>query len=350
MGTDALPLDRAAIKDVAELETLLSEPPSFLVDVLRTIPGDIAVLGVGGKMGPTLARMAKRASIAAGSPRRVFGVARFSSPALPSELESWGVEPIRADLLDREAYSRLPDAPNVVYMAGMKFGATGQESLTWAMNAHIPALVSERYRDARIVAFSTGNVYGLSPVDAGGSKEEDPLEPAGEYAMSCLGRERIFEHFSRTSGVRLVLVRLNYATELRYGVLVDVAQRVYAGVPVPLAMGYLNAIWQGDACAMSLAALAHTSSPPFVLNIAGPELLSVRRIAEDFALRMNRPVVFQGSESPDALLSNSRRALDLFGPPRVSPDRMVTWIADWVARGGDTLGKPTHFEERSGRF
>src|SRR5215210_1561766 len=186
MGTDAQPLGRAAIADVEELETRLSEPPSFLVDALRTIRGDIAVLGVGGKMGPTLARMAKRASIAAGTDRRVFGVARFSSPALPSQLESWGVEPMRADLLDRAAYSRLPDAPNVVYMAGMKFGATGQESLTWAMNAHIPALVSERYKDARIVAFSTGNVYGLTPVAAGGSREEDAPDPAGEYAMSCL--------------------------------------------------------------------------------------------------------------------------------------------------------------------
>lgn len=344
------PTSRDSIADVAELEDLLSEPSESSVNVLGAIPGDIVVLGVGGKMGPTLARMAKRASLLAGVERRVFGVSRFSSSSLERHLQSWGVETIRADLLDRASYARMPDAPNVVYMAGMKFGATGQESLTWAMNAHIPALVSERYRDSRIVAFSTGNVYGLSPVTAGGSQEDDALNPAGEYAMTCLGRERIFEHFSRTSGMRVALLRLNYATELRYGVLVDIAQRIHAHERVPLAMGYLNAIWQGDACAMSLAALAHTASPPLVLNIAGPELLSVRTIAGELGARLNRRVVFEGIESGDALLSDGRRALDLFGHPRVTPDRMLAWIADWIDRGGHTLGKPTHFEERSGRF
>jgi nucleoside-diphosphate-sugar epimerase len=341
---------RASIADVTELEDLLSDPTEASVNVLRDIPGDIVVLGVGGKMGPTLARMAKRASLASGVDRRVFGVSRFSAPGLEARLQSWGVETVEADLLDRASYARLPDAPNVVYMAGMKFGATGQESLTWGMNVHIPALVSERYRDSRIVAFSTGNVYGLSPITAGGSKEHDALNPAGEYAITCLGRERMFEHFSRTSRLQVVLLRLNYATELRYGVLVDIAQRVHARQPVPLAMGYLNAIWQGDACAMSLAALAHTASPPVVLNIAGPDLLSVRTIAEDLGVRLDRPVVFDGIESGDALLSDGRRALELFGSPRVTPERMLTWIADWVARGGTTLGKPTHFEERSGRF
>jgi hypothetical protein len=342
--------DTTVIADVAQLDDLLSEPSDACVDHLRTVPGDIVVLGVGGKMGPTLARMAKRASVRAGVERRVFGVARFSSPAVETQLRSWDVEPVRADLLDRASYARLPDAPNVVFMAGMKFGATGQESLTWAMNAHIPALVSERYRDSRIVVFSTGNVYGLSPVAAGGSKEEDVLHPAGEYAMSCVGRERIFEHFSRTWNIPMVLLRLNYATELRYGVLVDLAQRVLARQPVPLAMGYLNAIWQADACSISLAALAHTASPPRVLNIAGPELLSVRAVAEDLGVRLNRPVTFDGVESPDALLSDGRRAFDLFGRPRVTPDQMLAWIAAWVARGGDTLGKLTHFEDRSGRF
>jgi nucleoside-diphosphate-sugar epimerase len=247
-------------------------------------------------------------------------------------------------------YAGLPDAPNVVFMAGMKFGATGQESLTWAMNAHLPALVADRYRNSRIVAFSTGNVYGLSPVTRGGSREDDPLNPAGEYAMSCLGRERMFEHFSRTAGTRVALIRLNYATELRYGVLVDIAERVYRERSVPLAMGHLNAIWQGDACAMSLQAMAHASSPPCVLNVAGPELLSVRRVAEDFGARLQKEVRFEGVESADALLSDARRAYELFGYPHVTAAQMMAWIAGWLAGRGETLGKPTHFEERAGRF
>lgn len=340
----------AVIADVAELEDLLSEPSDATIDVLRAHPGDIVVLGAGGKMGPTLARMAKRASDRAGSARRVIGVSRFSSSGLEHRLRSWGVETMRADLLDRSCYAGLPDAPNVVFMAGMKFGATGQAALTWAMNAHLPSLVSDRYRNSRIVAFSTGNVYGLSPVTRGGSREDDPLEPAGEYAMSCVGRERMFEHFSRSSGTPVTLLRLNYATELRYGVLVDIAERVFAERPVPLAMGYLNAIWQADACGMSLQALAHASSPPCVLNIAGPELLSVRRVAEDFAARFGQAVRFEGLESADALLSDARRACELFGYPRVTSGQMIAWIAGWVARNGKTLGKPTHFEERAGRF
>jgi nucleoside-diphosphate-sugar epimerase len=335
------------IETVEELDALLSEPSDATIAALRNVPGDIVVLGVGGKMGPTLARMAKRASDPG---RRVFGVSRFSSRGLPAQLASWGIEPIEADLLDRAVYGRLPDAPNVVYMAGMKFGTSGQESLTWAMNAHLPALVCERYASSRIAAFSTGNVYALTPAASRGSRESDPPAPIGEYAMSCLARERIFEHFSRTRGTPVAVLRLNYATELRYGVLVDIAQRVHAGEPVPLAMGHLNAIWQGDACAMSLRALAHASSPPFVVNIAGPDVLRVRALAEALGARLGKPVRFDGAEAPDALLSDSRRACDLFGPPRVRVDQMLAWIAEWTQRGGATLGKPTHFEERSGRF
>jgi nucleoside-diphosphate-sugar epimerase len=341
---------RATISDVAELEDLLSDPAEPTVQALRTLEGDVVVLGVGGKMGPTLARMVKRASSLTGVARRVIGVSRFSASALEQRLQSWGVETIRADLLDSASYANLPDAPNVVYMAGMKFGATGQEALTWAMNAHLPALMCERYRDSRIAAFSTGNVYGLSAVPHGGSSESDALNPAGEYAMSCVGRERIFEYFSRSFGTRMTLLRLNYATELRYGVLVDIAERVYTGRAVPLAMGYFNAIWQGDACGMSLQALALAASPPFVINIAGPELLSVRQVAEAFGARWAKPVRFEGVESADALLSDARRAHDLFGSPRVTADRLITWIADWIARRGETLGKPTHFEERGGHF
>jgi len=334
----------------AELDDLLSEPTPGAVDAMRRLSGDIVVLGVGGKMGPTLARMAKRASLLAGADRRVFGVSRFSSPQLPRLLQSWGIETVEADLLDPASPARLPDAPNVIYMAGMKFGTTGQEPLTWAMNAYLPAVVCQRYRRSRIAAFSTGNVYGLTPVRSGGSSEHDPLNPIGEYAMSCVGRERMFEYFSRALGVPVVLLRLNYAVEMRYGVLVDIAQRVHAGLPVPLRMGYLNAIWQGDACAMSLQALAHAAAPATALNIAGPEPLSVRAIAEHFAARFGRRATFDGVESDDALLSDARRSHELFGRPLVGAGQLMDWIAEWIGRGGETLGKPTHFEDRAGRF
>jgi nucleoside-diphosphate-sugar epimerase len=343
-------LVKTSIHDVDELEELLSEPTPGVVRDLARLEGDIVVLGVGGKMGPTLARMAKRVADAAGIARRVIGVARFSNSNLERRLQSWGVETIRCDLLDRKALTCLPDAPNVVYMAGMKFGSTGQEAMTWAMNSFLPGIVSERYQDSRIAAFSTGNIYGLSPVGAGGSREQDALNPAGDYAMSCLGRERIFEHFSRTLHTKVSLIRLNYATELRYGVLVDIAQRVFSGRPVALSMGYLNAIWQRDASAMSLQSLAYATSPPFVINITGPETLSVRRVAEEFGKLLQKPVKFEGVEADDALLSDAKKSHELFGPPSVTAQQMMAWIADWVSRGGETLAKPTHFEERAGKF
>src|SRR5437773_4673923 len=341
---------KATFNSVAELEEQLSAPSPDVVATMQRLDGDLIVLGVGGKMGPTLARMAKRASEIAGVSRRVIGVSRFSSSELESQLQMWGVETLRCDLLEPKSLSALPDAANIIYMAGMKFGTTGQESRTWAMNSFLPGLVSERYRKSRIAAFSTGNVYGLSPVSGGGSREDDTLNPAGEYAMSCLGRERIFEHFSRTNHTRMSILRLNYATELRYGVLVDIAQRVYAGQPVSLSMGYLNAIWQGDASAMSLQALGIASVPPFLINIAGPELLSVRRVAEQFGERLHKPVRLEGQESADALLSNAKKSYELFGHPRVEANQLISWIADWVSRGGATLAKRTHFEERAGHF
>jgi nucleoside-diphosphate-sugar epimerase len=342
--------ERNSIRDIADLDELLSEPTAGAIQAFNSLDGDVVILGVGGKMGPTLARMVKRASDASGVSRRVIGVSRFSSPNLEQQLEAWGVETVRCDLLERESLAELPEAANVIYMAGMKFGSTGQESLTWAMNSFLPGMVCERYRNSRIAVFSTGNVYGLSPVSYGGSREEDALNPAGEYAMSCLGRERICEYFCRKHGIKMSVIRLNYATELRYGVLVDIAQRVHAGHAVPLSMGYLNAIWQGDASALTLQALACASGPPLVVNIAGPELLSVRRIAEKFAELWRKSAHFSGVESEDALLSNALKARELFGQPRVSAEQMITWIADWVARGGKILAKPTHFEERAGRF
>jgi len=339
-----------SLRDVEQLEQLLSEPTRGAIQAMGALDGDIAVLGVGGKMGPTLARMVKRASEMAGVKRRVIGVARFSTPTLERRLQTWGVETVRCDLLDNKALSRLPDAANVVFMAGMKFGTTGQEPLTWAINSFLPGLVADRYRQSRIAVFSTGNVYGLSPISRGGSREEDALNPSGEYAMSCVGRERTFEYFSRKHNTSMTILRLNYATELRYGVLLDIALQVHAGRAVRLAMGYLNAIWQADASAMSIESLGCATSPPNVINIAGPELLSVRWVAEEFGKRFDKPVTFDSEESSDALLSNAQKSYQLFGRPRVSAQQIMDWIAEWVSKSGTTLAKPTLFEERAGRF
>jgi nucleoside-diphosphate-sugar epimerase len=338
------------IDTVEQLEDLLSEPTAAAVDALARVEGDLIVLGVAGKMGPTLARMARQASDMAGARRRVIGVARFTEASQEDRLQEHGVETIRCDLLAPEQLARLPECPNVLYMLGMKFGTTGQEALTWAINCWLPGAVCRKYGHSRIVAFSTGNVYGLAPVAGGGSLETDHATPTGEYAMSCLGRERVFEHFSRAGRIPMALLRLNYAAELRYGVLVDLADKVHKGAPVDLAMGHLNAIWQADANAMALAAFGVATVPPFILNIAGPELLSVRRLAEEIGQLLGRPVTFQGKESLDAFLSNGQLGHRLFGHPRVSADRLLRWVADWIGCGGQTLGKPTHFEVRDGKF
>jgi nucleoside-diphosphate-sugar epimerase len=345
------------IDSVEQLDEMLSRPTDYVVETFKRIDGDVLILGVAGKMGPTLARMAKRALVAADAsprggarPRKVIGVARFSNPATQAEFEKHGIETIKADLLDQKQLDKLPDAPNVIYMPAMKFGSTGQEALTWAMNTYLPGMCVQRYAKSKIVAFSTGNIYGLSPVALGGSTEESPLAPVGDYAISCLGRERIFEHFSRANGTPVALIRLNYATETRYGVLVDLAQKIFAGKEIDLSMGCLNAIWQGDANAMSLAALGHVASPPFILNVSGPELLSVRRVCEDFGRLLDKPVNFTGKEAADALLSNGQLGHKLFGYPRVTAQRMMQWIAGWVMSGGTSLGKPTHFEARDGKY
>lgn len=338
------------IPDVDQLEEMLSEPTPGVIESLRKRKGDILVLGVAGKMGPTLARMARRASDAAGVQRRVIGVARFSDAAQEKVLRKHGVETIKCDLLNEAQLAKLPDAPNVVYMAGMKFGSTGNEPLTWAMNVFLPGLVCQKYRNSRIVAFSTGNLYGLSPLALGGSIESDMLNPTGDYAMSCMGRERMFEHFSKVNGTPTVLIRLNYATELRYGVLVDLARKVWEGQPIDLAMGNVNCIWQADANAMSLQSFDIAASPAVPLNVAGPEQLSLRRVCQQFGEMMGKTVTFVGAESADALLNNGQLGHRLFGYPRVSAGQMLLWIADWVKRGGKSLGKPTHFEVRDGKF
>jgi nucleoside-diphosphate-sugar epimerase len=339
-----------AIATTDQLEDLLSEPTPGAIEAMGSLDGDLMVLGVGGKMGPTLARMARRASDLAGVQRRIIGVSRFSAGNLETQLREHGIETIRCDLLDPQQLEHLPDVANVIFMTGMKFGSTGQEALTWAMNSFLPGMVCRKYSRSRIVAFSTGNVYGLTPVALGGSLETDELQPVGDYAMSCVGRERIFEHFSRTLGIPMVLLRLNYANELRYGVLVDLAQRIWVDQPIDLSMGQFNAIWQADANAMSLQAFASLSSPPTALNIAGPELLSVRRVALLFGELLGKQVAFEGVESADAILSNAQLSHRLFGYPRIGIRQMIEWIADWVRSGGTTLDKPTHFEVRDGNF
>jgi nucleoside-diphosphate-sugar epimerase len=333
-----------------QLEELLSRPTDYVVETFKRIDGDVIILGVAGKMGPTLARMAKRASDSAGKKRRVIGVARFSRPDQQAALEMHGIETIKADLLDQKQLDKLPDAPNVVYMPAMKFGSTGQEALTWAMNAYLPGMCAQRYKGSRIVAFSTGNVYGLSPIVLGGSTETAELNPVGDYAMSCLGRERMFDHFSRVNKTPVALIRLNYATEMRYGVMVDMAEKVWKQQELDVSMGAFNAIWQGDANAMTLAAFDHVASPPFILNVAGPEILSVRRTCQEFGRIMNKTPILSGVESSDALISNGQLGHRLFGYPRVPVATMMRWIADWVLSGGSSLGKPTHFEARDGKY
>jgi nucleoside-diphosphate-sugar epimerase len=338
------------LRSVEEIDAALSEPTAGVVDTFRRLEGDLLVLGAAGKMGPTLAGMARRASLAAGIARRIIGVARFSEPAGQRALQAQGVETIPCDLLDETAVARLPDAANVIFMAGRKFGSTGEEPRTWAVNTHLPSVVCRRFPRSRIVVFSTGNVYGLTPVDAGGARETTPPRPVGEYAMSCLGRERLFDYFSRARDIPMAFLRLNYAAELRYGVLVDLAQAVFRGETIDLAMGHFNTLWQGDANAMALQTLGHVACPPFVVNLAGPELLSVRQVCEKFARLLARDVRFRGTESPTALLSNGQLGRRLFGPPRVGADQLISWIADWVKRGKPTLDKPTHFGCRDGAF
>jgi nucleoside-diphosphate-sugar epimerase len=366
-----------SIHSTEQLEDRLSEPTPEVIATMRRLQGDLVVLGIAGKMGPSLARMARRATDLAGVKRRVIGVARFSAKGSEQDLQRHGIETLRCDLLDEAALHRLPDVPNVLYLAGMKFGATGQEALTWAMNTHLPALVCRKFAASRIVAFSTGNVYGLVPVTvphskgvsrkrtsprvgeasassaAGictGSLETDSPSPVGEYAMSCLGRERLFEHFSRTRGTRVALLRLNYACDLRYGVIVDLAQKILAGTPVDLGMSWFNTLWQGDANAMTLRCFEHAASPPRVLNLTGPEVLNVRETCETLGKLLGRKPAFTGKPSPAALLSDAGRALSLFGQPRVSAKELIAWVSSWLLQGGKTLNKPTHFEARDGRF
>lgn len=336
--------------DEQELEDALSCPAPADVVALASLPGDILVLGAAGKMGPGLARLARRASEQAGVRRRVIGVARFAAPGVREALERDGIETIACDLLDRAAVSRLPACPNVVYMVGRKFGTADDRELTWATNVYAAALAAERFAGSRIVAFSTGNVYPLTPVASGGPREIGPTGPVGEYAESARGRERLLEFFSRRDGTPMAILRLNYAIEPRYGVVRDVADRVLRGEPVDLAMGHVNVIWQRDASAVALRAFAHCAVPPFVLNVTGPETVSIRAVATRLGELLGVAPRFAGEERETALLSNAARCHELFGPPTVPLARMIELVAEWVRRGGRGLGRPTHYEEREGRF
>jgi nucleoside-diphosphate-sugar epimerase len=334
------------VADVTALEEFMTRPTRELEADFARAEGDILILGVGGKMGPTLARMAKRAAPV----KRVIGVARFSEKGLKEKLQASGVECIACDLLDRAAVERLPRANNVVFMAGHKFGAAGDPSFTWAMNVAVPFIVAETFRDARIVAFSTACVYPFADVEGSGAPEDTPtLPPPGDYATSCVGREQMFRHASQRYGTAGRLVRLSYAIDLRYGVLYDVAQSVFAGKPVPLGMGYANVIWQGDANEQVLRLLAHCTSPTSPINLSGPKV-GVRWLAEEFGKRFSRKPAFSGEEAKTAWLIDTAAATKLLGPPRVRIETMLDWTADWVTRGQPSLGKPTHFETRDGRY
>ena len=344
--------ERQAPRTVEELEDWLSEPSEATVAALRDSPGDVMVLGAGGKMGPTLARMVERAArIADGSIRRnVFAVSRFSSDPAKLALGYAGVKTIRCNLLDLDAVEKLPDAPNVIFMAGQKFGTKDAPARTWMLNGAVPALCAQRFKSSRIVAFSTGNVYPLLPNGSGGATESTPLNPVGDYAASCEIRERVFTVAAKAWGTHVAVMRLNYAVDLRYGVLTDIALKVQRGEPVDVTMGHVNVIWQGDANSAAIELLPLATNPPLVMNVSGSETLSVRALAERLGQRLGKTPLFTGNEAPDALLTNTTRWRSLLHPTVTGIETLLDWVAEWVREGRPLLGKPTHFETRTGAF
>jgi hypothetical protein len=333
-----------------KLNALLAAPDDALAADMAKLHGDILVLGAGGKMGPSLCALAKNAAVKAGVSKRIIAVSRFSDPAAREYLSSCGVEMISEDLLEPGALGRLPDAENVIFMAGKKFGTAGNEAVTWAMNTWLPGRTAERYRDSRIVVFSSGNLYPQVPVCSGGASEETPVEPVGEYCMSCLGRERTFEYAAKTFGTRIAVYRLNYAVDLRYGVLYDLAHNILEGNPVNLSTPCFNCIWQGSAASAALRLLPYASPEVFRLNVTGPETAGVRETAETLGRLLGREPEFSGTPSPTAYLSNSGKMCRLFGYPAVPLAELIEWQAQWILDGGRALNKPTHFEERKGNY
>lgn len=333
-----------------ELRDVLSTPYEEDIALAERLSGNVVILGAGGKMGPTLVRRLMRSLEKASNDVDVFAVSRYSDDASRREIEETGAHLVAADLMDERDLLELPDCPNVIYLVGMKFGASDKKAQTWAVNSYLPGRVAERYRDARIVALSTGNVYPQLPADSKGAREDEDPDPVGEYAQSCLGRERVLQHFSLQNGTPMCLIRLNYAVEARYGVLLDIATQIFNGNPVSLEMGYVNVIWQGDANSYTLRALDHCTSPAEILNVTGPDVLSVRDLAERFGERLGRQPLFTGTEASTALLSNAEKCQALFGPPRVPVEDIVELVARWVKDGAPTHGKPTKFSVRDGRF
>lgn len=333
-----------------QLEEALSRPSIALVSMMRQVEGDFILLGVAGKMGVSMARMAKRACDEAKVQKRIIGVARFSQPDQRSFLEASGIETLKGDLLDIDFINSLPEVKNVIYLAGMKFGTDGNQSFTWAMNSYLPGLVVEKFKNSRIVAFSTGCVYPLVNIDSGGSKESDTPGPVGEYSQSCLGRERLFEFGSIKYSTPVILIRLNYAVEMRYGVLVDIATKVNDGKTIDLTMGYANVIWQGDANEMILRTIQYCESPAKHLNISGAETISVAKIAKQFGAIMGKDVKLIGKEADSALLVDVNQGHNLLGKPTVDLDQVIKWTANWVGNNKRLLGKATHFEVRDGKY
>ncbi len=338
------------MRTIEELKERLSSPSDRLISDIDEIEGDIMILGVGGKMGPSLAALAIRAAKSGNTPKRIIGVSRFSDSELKVELEQLGVETIAADLLKEDELQALPEVKNVIYMVGKKFGTGGNEHLTWAMNAYLPGRVAEKFKNSRIVVFSSGNIYPYVSVLSGGATESTVPDPRGEYAQSCLGRERIFEHFSHRYNIPMLIYRLNYAVEMRYGNLLEIANSVYREKPIDLRLGHMNVIWQGDANEIAIRSLLHCSSPPKILNVTGPETISIRWVANEFGRKMGKSPIFNNEEASDALLNNASHSHQLFGYPSVTLTEVMDWTAEWVQNEGETLGKPTHFQHRSGKF
>ncbi len=338
------------IEDEAQLDDVLSRPRPQLVEFIRQVRSPLLILGAGGKMGPSLAVLAGRAAMTAGHKLRVIAVSRFNNTAARAWLEARGVETISCDLFDREAVARLPEAADLLYLVGVKFGTSQNPSLTWAANTIIPTNVAGRFPAARMVALSTGNVYPMVPIARGGATESDPLTPLGEYANAAVARERLFEFHSRQRETPMVLMRLNYACDLRYGVLHDLAQSVWSGEAVDLTTGYFNCIWQGDANDCIVRSLGLATSPPLALNLTGPGVLSIRAVATRLAELMGKSVKFTGLESGLALLNNPARACELLGAPPTPLEQTMRWTAHWVMRGGASLNKPTHFAVRDGQY